>query len=79
MVPVLAPHEQQQSVYIYLFDLIYLFYIPHVNPFKLRTSYHQFLSKNFKHIHPYQQVINNLVFSYFLLFSPIFFYFYIYR
>jgi hypothetical protein len=79
MIPVLAPPAPQQSVNIYPYDLIYFLNTPHVNPFGLRISYHQFLSKNFKHIHPYQQVINNLLFSYFLLFSPIFFYFCIYR
>jgi len=75
MVPILGPHERHQTVSIYTYDLIDLFYMPHVNPFRLRISNHQFLSKYFKHIHPFQQVINNSLFSYFLLFSSIFSYF----
>ena len=59
MVPILALHEQHRTVSQYNIDLIELYYMPHVNPFRLRISYHQFLSKYFKQIHPYQQVINN--------------------
>jgi len=62
---------------MYLYEIIYLKTFPHAKPFKHGTFYHQILSKNFKHIHPYQQVINNLLFSIFLLFSSIFFYFHI--
>ena len=78
MVPILDPFEARETNDIYLFDMIIIFTIPHVNPFELRLFVPQFLSKNSKQFHPYQQVINNLHYSCFLCFSSIFFYFHIY-
>jgi hypothetical protein len=78
MVAILDSYEPPYCGNIYLYDLINLFNQFHVNPLGLRLFNHQFLSKNSKQFHPFEQVIDNLLFSLFLLFSPIFSYFHIY-